>query len=76
MSWEAINKLLARAVIDATFARKLLIAPLQTIDEAGVELTQQERQVFCEGKANDIAELSQLLLIRLGHEKLPPDDLK
>jgi len=76
MSWEAINKLLTRALIDAQLAHKLLVDPLRAIDESGLELTQQERQIFCAEKASDIAELSQLLLTRLGREESPPDPLK
>lgn len=76
MSWEAINKLLTRALIDAQFAHKLLVDPLQAIDEAGFDLTQQERQIFCTEKASDLAELSQLLLTRLGRKESPPDPLK
>ena len=69
MSWQAINKLLARAMIDPRFADKLLANPLQTLQEAGFELTLEEQHIFCEAHARDLSELSQLLLAQLGHEE-------
>lgn len=65
MSWQAINKLLARAMIDPRFAGRLLDNPLQTLQEAGFELTAEERQIFCNARARDISELSQLLLAQV-----------
>ncbi|HEY1351802.1 MAG TPA: Os1348 family NHLP clan protein [Ktedonobacteraceae bacterium] len=66
MSWQTINNILTRAVLDAQFAHTLLTDPLEAILESGLDLTWEERQVLCEAKARDIAELSQILLARFG----------
>ncbi|MEO7021512.1 MAG: Os1348 family NHLP clan protein [Ktedonobacteraceae bacterium] len=70
MSRQAINKLLARAMIDSQFADKLLAKPLQTLQESGFELTLEEQQVFREAYVRDMCELSQLLLAQLAYEEL------
>lgn len=69
MSWQAINKLLARAMIDPLFAKRLLDNPLQTLQEAGFELTAEEQQIFCNAHTRDIPELSQLLLTQVKREE-------
>lgn len=68
MSREAINKILTRAMIDAQFGQRLLTDPLQTVISSGFELTREEQNVFSDAKAGSIAELSEIILIRLGHE--------
>ncbi len=69
MSWEAINKILTQATIDAQFAQRLLTDPLQTALDAGYELTVEEQTVFSQAQASDISEFSQFLLFRLGREE-------
>jgi hypothetical protein len=68
MSWEAINKIFTRAMIDRQFAQKLLINPLQTVHNAGFELTSEEEQIFHVARASDISELSKIVLTQLGRE--------
>lgn len=69
MSRQAINKLLARAMIDTRFANQLLANPLQTLQEAGFELTREEQLIFRDAAARDVAELSQILLAQLKPEE-------
>lgn len=68
MSWEAINKILTRAMIDLQFAQRLLANPLQTAREAGFELAPEEQNIFYNAKASDISELSEIILTQLGYE--------
>lgn len=68
MSWEAINKIFTRAMIDTQFAQSLLADPLQAVNDAGFELTADEQSIFFGAKANDVSELSAIILTRLGHE--------
>lgn len=62
MSWQEINRILTRAMIDAQFAGKLLADPIRAISEAGFDLTVEELQILREAKAKDIVELSQIIL--------------
>lgn len=71
MSWKTINELLGRATIDRRFAQKLLANPLQAALEGGFDLTPQEQAVLRDVKANDLAELSQILLARLKGDGSP-----
>lgn len=66
MSWQAINNLLTRAVLDPHFAHTLLTDPVEAIHESGLDLTGEEKQILCKAKARDIAELSQILLASFG----------
>ena len=63
MSWQAINDMLGRAVIDEHFATLLLADPLSAAQEGGFDLTQKELEVLRRVKSRDIVELSQFLLI-------------
>ncbi len=69
MSWQTLNNILTRAMIDPPFARKLLDAPLEAVAEFGFEITPEERQALCKAQAKDISELSRFLLNRLEHEE-------
>ena len=65
MSWQAINDMLGRAMIDERFARLLLTDPPLAAREGGFNLTPEESEVLQRVKINDIAELSQVLLTEL-----------
>jgi hypothetical protein len=69
MSWEAINKIFTRAMIDTQFAQRLLVDPLQTVNDAGFELSPEEQKIFCNAKADDVSDLSQVILTQLGYEE-------
>jgi hypothetical protein len=71
MSWQNINQILGLAMVDANFAHRLLTNPLETIQEFGFELTEEEVNILREVKAADVSELSQILVA-----KLPPEDHK
>jgi hypothetical protein len=62
MSWQTINKILSRAVVDTQFASRLLADPLAAVQEFGFDLTIEEQNVLCKVNARDISELSQILL--------------
>ena len=68
MSWEVVNQIVARALIDTRFAQNVLTDAPQAIKDAGFELTLEEQQVFQDIKARDIPELAQILLKQLGPE--------
>ncbi|WP_126582078.1 hypothetical protein [Tengunoibacter tsumagoiensis] len=65
MSWKIINEIMGLATLDDQFARKLLVEPLQAIQEHGFQLTDEEKKIFEHSQAQDIYELSQILLDRL-----------
>jgi hypothetical protein len=69
MSWQTLNNILTRAVLDPQFAYTLLTDPLEAIHESGLDLTVEERQILCKAQARDIAELSQILLASFGDEE-------
>jgi len=69
MPWLTINKILTLAMIDPQFARKLLANPIGAIHESGFEITPKEAQILQEAHVQDISELSQFLLARLGSEE-------
>lgn len=69
MSWQEINRILTRAMIDGQFAGKLLADPIRAIGDAGFDLTAEEQQVLREAKAKDIVELSQIILRQIEHEE-------
>lgn len=86
MSWQTLNKVVGLAMVDATFARRLLANPLSTIRESGFELTEEEQDVLGQVKADDISELCQILVERFADktqsdypgiaqssEKIPPE---
>ncbi len=62
MSWQVLNKVVGLAMVDATFAQRLLANPLSTIQESGFDLTEEEQHVLCQAKVNDISELCQVLV--------------
>ncbi|HET8842794.1 MAG TPA: Os1348 family NHLP clan protein [Ktedonobacteraceae bacterium] len=66
MSWQTLNNILTRAMIDPLFANKLLSNPLEAVHEFGFEITPREQQILNTAQAKDISELSQLLLTQLG----------
>lgn len=68
MSWQTINQILGLAMVDEKFARRLLANPLPTIREFGFDLTEKEEHILREVKANDVSELSQILVERLSQE--------
>lgn len=62
MSWRVINEVTGLATIDAEFCQKLLANPVETIEAAGYQLTEQERQILQRIHASDIYEFSKKLL--------------
>jgi hypothetical protein len=68
MSWQTMNKILTRAMVDPLFVSKLLVDPLKTVHQYGFEITQEEERILHGAKVKDISELSQLLLEQLKHE--------
>ena len=66
MSWHTINEILGLATIDPAFRQALLQNPLPAIHAQGFQLTDREAQVLASTQANDIYELSQKLIERLG----------
>lgn len=66
MSWQTLNNILTRAMIDPLFANKLLSNPLEAVHEFGFEITPKEQHILNTAQAKDISELSQLLLTQLG----------
>ena len=68
MSWQTINLILTRAMVDPQFANKLLADPLQATHEAGFEITLKEQHILSNANARDISELSRFLLTQLGDE--------
>ncbi|HJT55085.1 MAG TPA: Os1348 family NHLP clan protein [Ktedonobacteraceae bacterium] len=68
MSWQTLNRVVGLAMVDATFAQRLLANPLSVIQESGFELTQEEQDVLRQVKANDISELCQILIERFAEE--------
>ena len=67
MSWQTLNSILTRAMIDPLFANKLLSNPLEAVHEFGFEITPKEQQILNAVQVKDISELSQLLLNQLEH---------
>lgn len=68
MSWTIINRILGLATIDQDFAQKLLTDPLPTIQDAGFQLTNREREVFSEISVSTLNELSQQLIQKLSRD--------
>ena len=62
MSWKVLNEIIGLASIDAEFCKKLLAHPVEAIEEAGYQLTAQEREVLQNIHAIDIYEFSKKLL--------------
>jgi hypothetical protein len=69
MSRKTINNLLGQAIIDDSFARKLLADPLQAALQGGFDLTPEEQEILRRIKAKDIAELSKVLMEQLKDEE-------
>lgn len=65
MSWQTLNNILTRAMIDPLFANRLLANPIEAVREFGFEITLEEQQILSVAHAKDIPELSQLLLAHL-----------
>lgn len=70
MSWQAINRILGLAVIDATFAERLLQEPQEAVNAYGIELSPDELAILCACQAQTIPELSRQLTEKLGPETL------
>ncbi len=64
MSWQAINDILGRALLDQHFASTLLTDPLSAVREGGFDLTSEELDVLLNVKAENIIALSNMLLIQ------------
>ena len=62
MSWQTVNQMLGLAIVDTKFAHRLLANPLYAAVEFGFDLTPEEQEFLREVKAQDIAELSQILI--------------
>ncbi|HEU5227956.1 MAG TPA: Os1348 family NHLP clan protein [Ktedonobacteraceae bacterium] len=62
MSWQTVNQMLGLAIVDAKFAQRLLTNPLYAAVEFGFDLTQEEQEFLREVEAQDIVELSQILI--------------
>ncbi len=69
MSWQTMNKILLRAMIDPLFAEKLLDDPIRTVQESGFDITLEEQQILSSTKVSDVSELSRLLLTQLQQEE-------
>jgi len=69
MSWQTMNKILLRAMIDPLFAEKLLDDPIRTVQETGFDITLEEQQILSSTKVSDVSELSRLLLTQLQQEE-------
>ncbi len=65
MSWQTINQILGLAMVDASFAHRLLADPLTAIQEVGFGLTEEEKSILREIKTTDVSELSQILVEKL-----------
>ncbi len=65
MSWKILNEITGRAITDAEFCQKLLAHPVETIETAGYQLTEHERQSVQNIHASDIYEFSKKLLIEV-----------
>ncbi len=62
MSWQAINDILGKALLDQRFAKMLLLDPARAVREGGFDLTAEELDVLLKIKAENIIDLSTNLL--------------
>lgn len=65
MSWQAINDILGKALLDQRFAEMLLMNPVRAVREGDFDLTAEELDVLLKIKAESIVDLSAKLLIQL-----------
>jgi uncharacterized protein with von Willebrand factor type A (vWA) domain len=62
MSWQAINDILGKALLDQRFAKMLLADPLHAVQEGGFNLTPEELDFFLQVHVENITDLSKILL--------------
>jgi len=69
MSWQAINDILGKALLDQRFAKMLLTDPAHAVREGGFDLTAEELDVFLKIKAENIVDLSANLLTQFENNR-------